>query len=246
MPLPEYRISATNDQITISVSHSPHCYPPLMSTRATGPTTAGLAVAPRERLVEAAESNFRRFGYRRTTVDEITRAAETGKGSFYLHFESKEAAYLVVVEASLARFLDLAEVALRREGSVPRRLRGLVEATSQYYGQDELLRSSLFGGGNLIDGQLSRRAAQIQRSRIRGLLAETLTAGIAEGTVRATIDPDATAEVLFEIGWAIVLSQFQGTSDIPFDTALNVLNEIVGLGLLTRDQPRLVRGRRRR
>lgn len=217
-----------------------------MPARTGGPSTAGLAIAPRERLVEAAESNFRRFGYRRTTVDEITHAAETGKGSFYLHFESKEAAYLVVVEASLTRFLGIAEVALRSEGSVPRRLRALVEATSQYYGQDELLRSSLFGDVHLVDGQLSRRAAQIQRSRIRALLAETLTAGIAEGTVRATIDPEAAAEVLFEIGWAIVLSQFQGTSDITFDAALNVLNEIVGLGLLARDQPRSARGRRKR
>ncbi|MCZ7536943.1 MAG: TetR/AcrR family transcriptional regulator [Acidimicrobiia bacterium] len=73
----------------------------------------------RDRLVEAAEAQFRRFGYRRSTVDDITRAAVTGKGSFYLHFPSKEAAYLAVVETALERFLDLAAAALHREGRPP-------------------------------------------------------------------------------------------------------------------------------
>lgn len=190
--------------------------------------------APRERLIKAAESNFRRHGYRRTTVDDITREADTGKGSFYLHFDSKEAAYLAVVEASLERFLERAEAALRREASAPERLRALVQVTSDHYGRDELLRSSLFGDGSLVAGQVARRAADLQRTRISELLADTLAAGIVEGSVRPAIDPAATAEVLFEIGWAVVLTGFRGVGSLPFDRALDVLNDVVGLGLLSR------------
>lgn len=189
---------------------------------------------PRARLIAAAESSFRRYGYRRTTVDDITREATTGKGSFYLHFASKEDAYLAVVVASLERFLDLAAAALNGPGSVPDRMRALVEATAEHYGRDELLRSSLFGG-HLVEGPVSERAASIQRGRIRELLAETLAEGQLEGTIRPGIDTEAAAAVLFETGWAIVLGDFDGTTGIPFDTALAVLNEIVGLGLLTRE-----------
>lgn len=200
----------------------------------SAPSGARSGDTPGVRLRRAAESQFRRFGYRRTTVDEIAREAGTGKGSFYLHFESKEAAYLSVVEDSLARFLELAEAALQRKGSVPERMRALVEVTLEYYGGDELLRSSLFGGDHLVDGQVSRRAARIQRGRLRRLLAQTVVAGQAEGTVRPGIDPDATGTVLFEIGRAIVLSELEGTSDIPFGVALASLNDLVGRGLLTR------------
>ncbi len=189
---------------------------------------------PRERLMSAAEERFRRFGYRRATVDDITRGAGTGKGSLYLHFDSKQDVYLAVVEESLERFVAVASAALMGKGSVPRRLRRLVELTAQHYGDDELLRASLFGGADLVDGDVSRLAAAIQRDRIRSLLEEVLILGQADGTVRADIDPSAAASVVFEIGWAIVRAELEGESDLPLETALNTLNDIVGLGLLPR------------
>lgn len=193
---------------------------------------------PRDRLVEAAEAQFRRFGYRRATVDDITRAAATGKGSFYLHFPSKEAAYLAVVEASLERFLDLASEALHREGTAPERLRALVEVTAEHYGHDELLRASLFGHDDLVDGRVAALAAEIQRSSIRTLLAETLEAGQREGSLRASLDIPTTAAVLFEAGWALVRAELEGNTDLPLDAALTTLSSVLGLGLLARDTTR--------
>lgn len=190
---------------------------------------------PRERLFEAAEAHFRRYGFRRATIDDITRDAATGKGSFYLHFESKEAAYLEVVEASLERFLELAGEALHREGPVPDRLRALVEITAEYYGHDELLRASLFGGGDLVDGRVAETAGRLQRDRIHELLAETLEEGKAEGSIRDSVDVEASAAVLFEIGWAVVRAELEGSAKLPFDVALSTLNEIVGLGLISRE-----------
>lgn len=190
--------------------------------------------SPRDRLIEAAEGQFRRFGYRRATVEEVTRAAETGKGSFYLHFPSKEDAYVAVVEASLERFLAKAEEVLHQSEPVPQRLRNLVAVTARHYGKDELLRASLFGKSELVDGAVARRAADIQRNRIRELLAEALQTGIREGSIRETVEVAATAAVLFEIGWAVVRAELDHSSDLPLDTALDTLNDIVGLGLVAR------------
>lgn len=189
---------------------------------------------PRQRLIDAAEQQFRRFGYRRATVDDVTRAAETGKGSFYIHFASKEDAYIAVVDASLERFLDRAAKALHHPGPVPQRLRALVEVTADHYGQDELLRASLFGETSLVDGAVARRAADIQRGRIRQLLAEVLEAGKRQGSIRETVDVERAAAVLFEIGWAVVRTQLDDSSDLPFGAALDTLNDIVGLGLVSR------------
>lgn len=193
-----------------------------------------LAIAPRERLLAAAEARFRRYGYRRSTVDDIARAAETGKGSFYLHFSSKEEVYLAVVERSLGRFLEKAAAALGSEAPAPERLRALVGATAEHYGHDELLRASLFGGEPLVDGAVARRAAEIQRSRIRALLEQTLRAGQREGSLRPSLDVGAAAAVLFEAGWAIVRAELEGTADLPLETALATLSGIIGLGILRR------------
>jgi AcrR family transcriptional regulator len=196
----------------------------------------GSSAAPDLRLIASAEGQFRRFGYKRTTVDDITSAAGTGKGSLYLHFESKRAVYLAVVEASLERFVDSASRLLDGPEPVPARLRSLVELTIQHYGEDELLHASLFGKTGLVDGDVARMAADVQRTRIRSLLRELLTIGQRESSVRADINVDAAAAVLFEIGWAVVRTALEGDSQIPLDQALTTLNQIVGLGLLPRSQ----------
>jgi len=141
---------------------------------------------------------------------------------------------MAVVEASLERFLAKAEHALHRPGSVPQRLRALVAVTAEHYGNDELLRASLFGEAALVEGSVARRAADIQRSRIRELLAEALTEGHREGSIRADLDVEATAAVLFEIGWAVVRAELDDSSDLPLAVALDTLNDIVGLGLIAR------------
>lgn len=194
----------------------------------------GHSSAPDRRLIAAAEAQFRRFGFKRTTVDDITGDAGTGKGSLYLHFESKQAVYIAVVEASLERFVENASRLLDGSGPVPTRLRALVELTIDHYGQDELLSASLFGKPGLVDGDVARMAADVQRTRIRSLLRELLVIGQRESSIRADIDVDAAAAVLFEIGWAVVRSALEGDSQIPLDRALTTLNQIVGLGLLPR------------
>jgi AcrR family transcriptional regulator len=196
----------------------------------------GGPAAPDRRLIAAAEAQFRRFGYKRTTIDDITADAGTGKGSLYLHFESKQAVYMAVVEASLERFVESASRLLDGPGPVPSRLRSLVELTIHHYGEDELLHASLFGSAGLVDGDVARMAADVQRTRIRSLLRQLLAIGQRENSVRADIDVDAAAAVLFEIGWAVVRSALEGDSQIPLERALTTLNQLVGLGLLPRSQ----------
>ena len=43
----------------------------------------------RERLLNAATECFGRFGYRKTSIDEITRSAGVAKGTIYLYYRNK-------------------------------------------------------------------------------------------------------------------------------------------------------------
>ncbi len=52
----------------------------------------------RTRILDAALTLFREQGYTATTVDDLCRTARVTKGSFFHHFESKEAAALAAIE----------------------------------------------------------------------------------------------------------------------------------------------------
>ena len=59
--------------------------------------TPAPVASSRQRLLDAALHEFRSRGYAATTVDDLCRAAEVGKGSFFHHFPSKEALALEAV-----------------------------------------------------------------------------------------------------------------------------------------------------
>jgi AcrR family transcriptional regulator len=56
----------------------------------------------RARLIEAAKGLFARQGVDNTRINEITEAADVGFGSFYNHFESKDAIVQAVLEETIS------------------------------------------------------------------------------------------------------------------------------------------------
>ena len=57
-------------------------------------------------IVTAADRLLARYGYRRMTVDDIAREADIGKGTIYLHFPSKEAVILSVINRHIESTLE--------------------------------------------------------------------------------------------------------------------------------------------
>ena len=51
----------------------------------------------REKILSVASRLFGKYGFHKTTVDEIARAAHKAKGSVYYYFKSKEELFLAVV-----------------------------------------------------------------------------------------------------------------------------------------------------
>jgi AcrR family transcriptional regulator len=56
----------------------------------------------RDKIVEAARTVFARYGFKKTTVDEVAAAAHKAKSSIYYYFSSKEEIFKAVVESEAA------------------------------------------------------------------------------------------------------------------------------------------------
>ena len=55
----------------------------------------------REKIVRVADRLFGRFGFQKTSMDEIARIARKAKGSLYYHFASKEDLFREVVQKEI-------------------------------------------------------------------------------------------------------------------------------------------------
>lgn len=81
----------------------------------------------RERLLEQGRAFLTSYGVRRTSVEDLTRAAGISKGAFYAFFSSKEELFFTVFEQFEAAYRqELLSMAQRAEGPPREHLRAFL------------------------------------------------------------------------------------------------------------------------
>ncbi len=83
----------------------------------------------RKRMTEVCRQSWTRYGYKKTSVDEICRGAGISKGAFYLFFESKEALFCEVL-CSVQREISAMAAAVMDEAGDKT---GVAEALKRIY-----------------------------------------------------------------------------------------------------------------
>src|SRR6202048_3189290 len=79
----------------------------------------------RERLFRAALDLFAQHGFADTTVEDITNAADLGKGTFFNYFPSKDHLLLAFAEMQLAKLQSIVDNLRTTHEPVPQFLRAL-------------------------------------------------------------------------------------------------------------------------
>lgn len=79
-------------------------------------------------IIAAADRLLARYGYRRMTVDDIAREADIGKGTIYLHFPSKEAVILSVINRHIESTLEALRKIAAGPGGASERLEAMITA----------------------------------------------------------------------------------------------------------------------
>jgi AcrR family transcriptional regulator len=82
-------------------------------------------------IVLAALELFTRYGYRKTSIDDIAQAAQVAKRTVYLHFENKAAVFLAILEYLGGQVRQRCVAAERMGGTPVDRLTGFLDA---YFG----------------------------------------------------------------------------------------------------------------
>ena len=177
----------------------------------------------RQKIIDAAFEVFLRYGYRRTTMDDIAALVGLSRPTLYLTFPNKEAVFRAVVEAGHERILGEIEAGLTDKQSVAEQLHHVFEvwsvrpfemvATSP--AADELMTDSFAFAGDLFD--LSSR-------RLDALLTRLLRAAVTEPD---ELDPSAQARARVLIAAA---HGFKSKAADP-DDMRQLIHDLIGMTL---------------
>ncbi|HTJ58385.1 MAG TPA: TetR family transcriptional regulator [Devosiaceae bacterium] len=153
-------------------------------------------VLTRERILEAAEEVFRRFGPQKTTVVDVARALGVSHGSVYRHFDSKVALRDAVVEAWLRRTSDPLQQIADSDLPPPERLRAWFDALLKSKREKVVADPELF----LVARAIFAEVREVVEQHVALLVAQIetiLRAGVESGDF-VIDDPHATAQGIFD------------------------------------------------
>src|SRR5215831_11374133 len=85
----------------------------------------------RNAILMAGLELFTKYGYRKTSIDDIADAAQVAKRTVYLHFENKAAVFLAILEYLGEQVRQRCDAAEHIGGTTVDRLTGLLDA---YFG----------------------------------------------------------------------------------------------------------------
>src|SRR6202045_4230175 len=178
----------------------------------------------RERLFRAALDLFAKHGFADTTVEDITNAADVGKGTFFNYFPSKDHILLAFAEMQLGKLESIIESARNTNEPVPHFFRTLAVRMTEEPGRNpSIVRALLLAN---LSSTPVREGMRINQARGHKLLSEFAQIGQERGELRNDLPAGDIAQVFRQtvFGTLLVWSLYGDDSlATRIGTALDVL-----------------------
>ncbi|MDP6978029.1 MAG: helix-turn-helix domain-containing protein [Myxococcota bacterium] len=152
----------------------------------------------REAILEAAFHAFSRYGFRRTSLEDIAREAGISRASIYTYFQNKEEVFRSVAGSLHEQSLGSAEAELKHAGDLASRVEAALFARIGPF--QEVVTGSAHGG-EIYDesNRLCGDVAAASSRRFERLLATALRAAARNGEIdlaASGLSAAAAAELL--------------------------------------------------
>jgi AcrR family transcriptional regulator len=137
----------------------------------------------REEIITGARELFERFGFKKTTMEDIARQIGKSKSALYYYYKTKEEIFEAVVLTDIEASQTLVAEAVKKEESAPSKFRvlftSLLEGVKQKANKFSIFKSDLYENHFLFDGILKKRDSYIEE-----LIKDILILGISQREVK--------------------------------------------------------------
>lgn len=173
------------------------------NARMSGGRRERRAAETRVRLFRSALELIAEHGLPNVTVEDITEAADVGKGTFFNYFASKDHVLGVMAEIQLGKVREAAEMAADGSRAMRLVLRRLAQRLGEEPGRSPKLARALISSFLASDNV----RAILKRNLVEGrkTLAEIIAAGQKRGEINASLKKEKVAVQLLQTVMGTVL-----------------------------------------
>jgi AcrR family transcriptional regulator len=161
------------------------------------------AAETRLRLFRCALQLFAQRGFPNVTVEEITQAADVGKGTFFNYFQSKEHVLGVMAEIQLGKVREAAAFAVDGQHTIQSSFRHLFHRAAEEPGRSPDLARALISC--FLASDQVRRLIEHNMKEGRRIIADIVSEGQARGEIDPRRKPDKVAIQMLQAFMGTVL-----------------------------------------
>lgn len=171
-------------------------------------------VVEQGRVIRAAQSVFARFGFKKTSMDDVARESEVSKATIYTHFGNKQSLWQKVVRAAVDEWQNAIFGKGRGDQSIGEFLRTLFVRDYQFIRRMPLVQKLVVG---IVLKPSNRDVATRFPTELRELIRERIEKLLEAGVKSGEIDvPDTkTAAIFLQIvNRGLVASTMLGNNEL--------------------------------
>ena len=190
-------------------------------------------IETKNKIFEVSGRLFKEKGFENTTIDEITKEAEIGKGTFFNYFPTKEALLLYFAEKKDELTYSLIESETAKSIHTKDKIKNLLVFLADSYERDkELTKLMIFEYIKYKRGTgLKFGEDQSRRNRLSRILHDFLGNGVKKGEVREGIDVKTAAETLTAVYFQSVMVWLWSESDYSISEDISGKIDLVFEGI---------------
>ena len=183
-------------------------------------------------LVAAARKVFSERGFHNATMEEIARLAGVAKGTIYLYYPSKRAAYWAALEQGILAMIEETRRSMEAARTAEAKIRAFIQCKISYCEQNRdffKIYYSEFGHSLTHPVRLRKQFGELYLQQAQ-ILKAVLEEGVRNRAIRP-IPTDAAAFAICDLTRSVATQRVLGRDKTDLRDAVNFIFELVWKGL---------------
>jgi AcrR family transcriptional regulator len=190
-----------------------------------------LAIDRRQLIIEAAHKSFSLFGYKATTMDQVAKVANVGKGTIYTFFKNKEELFDEIISSLIREMRTAAEEVMDENQTFHENANHVLFKLLEYRKQHQLTIKLLQEGREMGTREVVEVLNRLEDVVVQ-YVKEIVQKAVDKGEIEPC-NPELTAFVMLKLYVALIFDWEKSHKPLNQDEIFQVFKQYLINGLST-------------